>query len=174
MTGGGKWGDVGKSGANFLSALSMIDFNQGLYAGEFRHNLDSKRRLTVPSKWRAVGDEAQTFLAFPDPAGCVTVYPPAMVNQLKEKISSISIGDKKGRRAVTKLLASADSFSFDKSGRININDRLFQHAEIDKEVVLVGTVNYFQLWSPEKFEAYMAADDEDEGDLGDILGDLGF
>ncbi|MGE9295331.1 MAG: division/cell wall cluster transcriptional repressor MraZ [Puniceicoccales bacterium] len=152
----------------------MIDFNQGLYAGEFRHNLDSKRRLTVPSKWRSTGDEAQTFLAFPDPAGCVTVYPPQMVNQLKEKISSISIGDKVGRRAITKLLSSADSFSFDKSGRININDRLFQHAGIEKEVVLAGTVNFFQLWSPDRYEQYINGEDEDDGDLADILAGLGF
>ncbi|GHC11361.1 division/cell wall cluster transcriptional repressor MraZ [Cerasicoccus arenae] len=152
----------------------MIDFNQGLYAGEFRHNLDSKRRLTVPSKWRSDGDEQQTYLAFPDPAGCVTVYPPEMVAELKEKISKISIGDKKGRRAITRLLGSADSFSFDKSGRININDRLFQHADISKEVVLVGTVNFFQLWSPDRYDAYVADADEEDGDLGDILADLGF
>lgn len=153
----------------------MIDFNQGFYAGEFRHNLDSKRRLTVPSKWRSEGDDSQTYLAFPDPAGCVTVYPPEMVAELKEKISKVSIGDKKGRRAITKLLASADSFSFDKNGRITVNDRLFQHAGITKEVVLAGTVNFFQLWNPERYEAYVADDEEDEdGDLSDILADLGF
>ncbi|MEO0794849.1 MAG: mraZ [Verrucomicrobiota bacterium] len=152
----------------------MIDFNQGLYAGEFRHNLDSKRRLTVPSKWRCDGDDEQTFLAFPDPAGCVTVYPPRMVAQLQEKISNISIGDKKGRRAITRLLAAADSFHFDKSGRMNINDRLFQHAGIEKEVVLAGTVNFFQLWSPDAYEAYVSSADEEDGDLSDILADLGF
>jgi len=152
----------------------MNDLNQAFYAGEFRHNLDSKRRLTVPSKWRPTGDEQQTFLAFPDPAGCVAVYPPQMVDQLKEKISGISIGDRKGRRAMTRLLAAADSFTFDKSGRINISDRLFQYAGIEKEVVLVGTVNFFQLWSPEKYDEYVGAADEEDGDLGDILADLGF
>ncbi len=151
----------------------MIDLDDSLYAGEFRHNLDSKRRLTVPSKWRSEGDESQTYLAFPDTAGCVTVYPPAMVAKLKQRISQISIGDKKGRRAVTKLLGSADTFSFDKSGRININGSLYDHAGISKEVVLVGTLNYFQLWSPERYDAYLAEGDEEDGDLSAILADLG-
>lgn len=152
----------------------MIDFDESLYAGEFRHNLDSKQRLTVPSKWRSEGDDMQTYLAFPDPEGCVTVYPPQMVKQLKEKLSSVGMANKKGRRAVTRLLGASDSFSFDKSGRMKIEDRLFAHAGITKEVVLVGTVNQFQLWSPERYEAYISAAEEEDGDLGDVLADLGF
>lgn len=151
----------------------MIEIDESLYAGEFRHNLDSKRRLTVPSKWRSEGDEQQSYLAFPDTAGCVTVYPPAMVAKLKEKISQISIGDKKGRRAITRLLGSADKFSFDKSGRINIAEGLYEHAGISKEVVLVGTLNYFQLWSPERYDAYLTEGEDEDGDLSTILADLG-
>lgn len=148
-------------------------FEQGLYAGEFRHNLDAKRRLTVPSKWRFDGDEQQLYLAFPDPAGCITVYPPKMVSQLKEKLAAISLGDKKGQRAIMRLLGMADSFTFDKSGRININDRLFEHAGVDKEVVLVGTINKFHLWEPERYERYIEAEDEADGDLSSILSQLG-
>jgi len=173
LTGVSKWGDVGRSGANDHPPHTMTDFDDSLYAGEFRHNLDSKRRLTVPSKWRSAGDDQQTFLAFPDTAGCVTIYPPAMVAKLKEKISQISIGDKKGRRAITRLLGSADKFTFDKSGRINIDGSLYEHASISKEVVLVGTLNYFQLWSPERYDAYIAEADEEDGDLSEIIAGLG-
>ncbi|MDP0498425.1 MAG: division/cell wall cluster transcriptional repressor MraZ [Verrucomicrobiota bacterium JB024] len=150
----------------------MIPFDQGLYAGEHRHNLDAKKRLTVPSKWRFDGDENALYLAFADPSGCVTVYPPKMVEQLKARLSSISLGDKKGQRAIMRLLGQSDQFTFDKNGRINLNERLYRHAGIEKEVVLVGTVNKFHLWEPERYEAYIEAD-EDEGDLSDILSDLG-
>ena len=150
----------------------MIDFEQGLYAGEFRHNLDAKQRLTIPSKWRFSGDESNLYLAFPDPSGCITVYPPKMVAELKEKLSTVSMGDRRAQRAITRLLGAADSFSIDKNGRINLNSRLFTHANVEKEVVLVGTVNKFHLWNPERYEAYISADDED-GDISDILSDLG-
>ncbi len=157
-----------------LGHLEKMTLNseQGLYAGEFRHGLDVKQRLTIPAKWRFSGDEAEVYLAFPDPSGCVTVYPPKMVAELKQKLSSISIGDRRAQKAITRLLGAADTFTIDKSGRININARLYQHAGIDKNVVLVGTVNKFHLWNPERYDAYIAADN-DEGDLADILSGLG-
>jgi len=150
----------------------MINFEQELYAGEFRHNLDVKRRLIIPSKWRFAGDEAHLYLAFPDPSGCITVYPPKMVAELKQKLASVSIGDRRAQRAITRLLGAADTFTIDKNGRINLNDRLFVHAGVEKAVVLVGTVNKFHLWNPERYEEYILAD-EDDGDLADILSGLG-
>ncbi len=152
----------------------MFDNDQGLYAGEFRHNRDAKGRLTVPSKWRFEGDEEQVFLAFPDPVGCVTVYPPKMVAQMKEKLSQISLGDAKGQRAIMKLLSSADSFTFDKSGRIKINDKLYEHAGVGKEIVLVGTVNKFHLWEPERYNRYIGTEEPGDADLSGVLGSLGF
>ncbi len=150
----------------------MISFEQGLYAGEFRHNLDAKARLTIPSKWRFSGDEEALYLAFKDPNGCITVYPPKMVAQLKEKLSAVSIGDRKAQRAITKLLGSSETFTIDKQGRINLNDRLYEHAGIAKTCVLVGTVNKFSIWNPERYDDYVNAD-EDDGDIADILAGLG-
>ena len=36
------------------------------YVGSFRHNLDAKNRLTIPSKWRFAGDDGDVYLALPD------------------------------------------------------------------------------------------------------------
>ena len=51
------------------------------FVGEFTHALDSKGRLTIPSKWRIPGGD-NTYLALPNPGGYVTVYPPKMVARL--------------------------------------------------------------------------------------------
>ena len=41
-------------------------FNTGGFIGEFRHSLDDKGRLTMPSAWRPKGDAAENFfLALP-------------------------------------------------------------------------------------------------------------
>lgn len=151
----------------------MEHLDAGLYAGEFRHNRDAKGRVTMPSKWRFPGDEAQMFLAFPDPVGCVTVYPPKMVALMKEKLSGVSLGDKRGQRAIMKLLGAADNFTYDKAGRIKINDRLYQHATISREVLCVGTLNKFHFWEPERYQKYIGAEEDEDGDLSDVLASLG-
>ncbi len=149
----------------------MLTLDQGLYVGEHRHKLDAKKRLTVPSKWRFEGDEAGLYLAFPI-SGCLTVYPPKMVQQLKERMSTIGLGDKKTLNALTKVMGQADSFSLDKQGRINISEKLYNKVGIDKEAVLVGTVNKFHIWNPEAYSEYIEQDEEGE-DLSDILSTLG-
>src|SRR5476649_2233003 len=106
---------------------------RSLYVGEFRHNLDSKNRLTIPSKWRFSGDEEEVYLALPNPIGCVSIYPPKMVAKLEEKVQEVSLGNKKGQKALARLFSKADHFGCDKNGRITVNDKLIAHAGIVKE-----------------------------------------
>ena len=63
-----------------------------LFVGEFTHALDSKGRLTIPSKWRIPGGD-NTYLTLPNPGGYVTVYPPKMVARLEEKVAEASLSD---------------------------------------------------------------------------------
>lgn len=122
--------------------------------GEFHHNVDDKGRLTIPSAWRPeVDSEENQFLALPNPDGYVTVYPPKMIRQLEERISQISLGDTEGQRAVTDLMAMAHSFTCDKQGRINLNDRLVEHAGIRKGAVLLGKLSTFSIYSEEGYAA---------------------
>lgn len=150
----------------------MVAFEQGFYAGKHQHNLDAKKRLTVPSKWRYAGDEHAEYLAYPDPSGCITVYPPRMVEELKAKLSAIKSSDIKGQRAIMQFLGEADQFTIDKNGRINLSEHLYVAAGIEKAVLLVGTVNKFHLWNPERYGTYVAPQ-EGEGDLTDTLSELG-
>ena len=53
------------------------------FVGEFTHALDSKGRVTIPSKWRISGGD-NTYLALPNPSGYITVYPPKMIGRLEE------------------------------------------------------------------------------------------
>ncbi|WP_269523759.1 division/cell wall cluster transcriptional repressor MraZ [Coraliomargarita parva] len=132
-------------------------FKTGLFVGEYRHNLDDKGRLTIPSSWRPEVDSDQNiFLAVPNPSGYVTVYPPKMIAQLEERMSQISIADIEGQKAVAEFMAMAHSFSCDKQGRINLNDKLVAHAKIGKEAVLLGMLNSFSIYSQEVYDAVQA------------------
>lgn len=147
--------------------------DRSLYVGEFRHNLDAKNRLTVPSKWRFTGDHEEVYLALPNPIGCVSIYPPKMVAKLEAKIEEVSLGNKKGQRALAKLFSKADYFGCDKSGRININEKLIAHAGLDKEAVLAGNFVTFNLWNPDRYEQYLDQDDDEDDELSEILTQLG-
>lgn len=125
---------------------------KAIYVGLFRHNLDAKNRLTIPSKWRFAGDEDDVYLAVPHPEGYVLVLPPAEKDRLYEKVSQMKLGDRKAQDFMHRFFAAAHSFGCDKQGRINLTPALIAHAGIEKESVLVGTMTRFAVWSPERWE----------------------
>ena len=153
----------------------MLSLKNSLYVGEFQHNLDSKNRLTIPSKWRFSGDDGESvYLALPNPVGCVTIYPPKMLDRLDAKVSEVSLGDRKAQKALTKLFSKADHFGCDKQGRINLNEYLIGHSGLDKEVVLVGNFATFSIWNPKNYRNYLENEDMGEDDeMSKILKELG-
>ena len=122
-----------------------------IYVGKHQRNLDSKNRLTIPSKWRFDGDTEDVYLALPDPSGCILVLPPKQVEKLYEKVESQDLSDEDAQELQDKLFSQAISFGCDKQGRINLSEDLLAHSGITKEAVIIGRMTTFRIWSPEKW-----------------------
>ncbi len=130
----------------------MAQLGKSFYTGRFRHTLDDKNRLTIPSTWRSAHAESDTFLATPHPDGYVAVLPPAEVEKLYEKVSQKALTDRDAQDAFQRFFSESFTFTFDKQGRISLTDELRQHAGIAKDAVLVGSLNKFAIYSPAQYE----------------------
>ena len=84
----------------------MAQPGKALYTGLFRHNLDDKFRLTIPSAWRYAHEEADSFLATPHPDGYIAVLPPAEVEKLHAKIAQIALSDGAGQDFTARMIAA--------------------------------------------------------------------
>jgi MraZ protein len=142
------------------------------YVGSFRHVLDAKNRLTIPARWRFAGDEdGDVYLALPNPGGYVSVLPPAEVEKLHQKVSEKALSDTEAQDFLNRFFAVAHSFGCDKQGRVNLTDELLKHAGIDRDAVLVGTMDKFSIWSPDRL-AQMQARTSAEN-FGDVMRRIG-
>ena len=141
------------------------------YVGTFRHNLDSKNRLTIPSKWRFAGDDGDVYLAMPDPAGYITVLPPFEVVKLYERVSEKLLSDSAAQSFLSKFFSQAHTFGCDKQGRVGLAGELLAHAGIRKGATLVGTMSKFSIWSPDR---WASVDPRASGeDLGGLMKEIG-
>ena len=140
------------------------------FVGEFTHALDSKGRVTIPSKWRISGGD-NTYLALPNPSGYITVYPPKMIERLEEKISEANLSDTEAQSLLMELFSKADSFGCDKQGRINLSDKLLTHAGIKGKAVLVGKFSTFAIWADDRREKEGVG--KSERDIFDAMRELG-
>lgn len=144
----------------------MAQLGKPFYTGLHRHTLDDKNRLTIPSAWRSAHAENDTFLATPHPDGYVAVLPPAEVEKIQAQIASMRLSDRDAQDVMHKFFSATHAFTFDKQGRIALTDELRRHAGIAKDAVLVGSLNKFSVYSPERWEKV------EQRTAGENFGDL--
>jgi MraZ protein len=144
----------------------MAQTGTTVYSGRFEHTLDDKNRLTIPSVWRWVHTDTETFLAIPHPDGYIAVLPPARVEKLLAQISEMKLSDRDAQAVKAKIFSEALSFTFDKQGRFGVNASLLHHAGITKDAVLSGMGDTFNILSPGRdAEMRRATAGENFGDM---------
>ena len=126
------------------------------YTGSYRHALDDKNRLTIPSAWRCAHAEGDTFLVVPLD-GCLGVLPPIETQKIYDRVAAQSLSDTEAQEAAADFFSKTLSFSFDKSGRVMITPELCAHAGIVKDAVLAGSGTKFNIYSPEQWDRVQAA-----------------
>lgn len=134
--------------------------------GEYRHNLDDKKRLTIPSKYREeLGDK---FVVTRGLDGCLFVYSFAEWDKIVNKLKTLPF-TKKDARTLTRFLMSAASIcEIDKQGRINLVNSLISYAEIKKECVIIGVNDRLEIWASEKYDNLLNS----LGDLSNVAENL--
>jgi MraZ protein len=139
------------------------DGNSGriCYNSVFRHGLDEKRRVQIPAMWRT--DEAGaefTLLVWPQSAHgpCLRALPPKKMAELMADIDALPKGDPKKQTLKRFIGSSSTQVVVDKGGRICLPEEMAKAAGITDEVVLVGLLDRFEIWNPERFAAVQAAD----------------
>jgi len=146
---------------------------QGVFVNTYTHSLDSKKRLTVPSDWReSAGTPKKLFVLPGVNVKCLCVYPAREMSRRLERLRNLSIADEKGRQLARVLASRSDLVPWDSQGRIRIKDDLLHYAELVNQVVLVGTFDGFELWSPDKWNEQISGTDQQQ--LGDAARYVGF
>lgn len=131
------------------------------YNSVYRHGVDHKRRLQIPAKWLpAQGEVEFTLIVWPkSPAGaCLRALPAKEMTALMNQIDAMPSSDPS--KTVLKRIIGSESMqvAVDKGGRISLPEEMARQAAIGGEAVLVGLLDRFEIWSPERHEKVKAAD----------------
>ena len=125
------------------------DLLSGAFAGCHEHNLDGKKRLTIPSDWREAAKSPVLFVMKGIGQRCLYVFTASDMAQKLEKIRTISVANAKAQQFLRLIFSSADKVTVDGTGRIRVSDALLDYAGITGPVTLVGAGSRFELWRPE-------------------------
>lgn len=137
--------------------------SQPCYNARYDNTVDEKRRVQIPAKWR--GGHAETeFMLVLWPNGnqrdaCLMALPPPAAAALKTKVNALNFGDPQAEALRRFLGRKSDTVTSDKSGRITLPESMARAVGIEKEAVLIGMFDRFQIWNPRSYEEVIAAED---------------
>lgn len=140
-----------------------------MFMGEFRHALDEKKRLIIPSKYR---DELGTnFILTRGIDKCLFLYSEEEWVHLTEKLHTLSFTKKDARNFLRFFLSGATQLEFDKQGRVVLPSNLMEYAKISKDCVIVGVGERLEVWAKEEWENFYCENEESLSDLAEHLFD---
>jgi MraZ protein len=134
-----------------------------MYNSIYQHGVDEKRRVQIPSKWRPSEENFQfTLLMLPSTQTrelYLLVLPPEPLAALWDKLKAMPYRDPKADSLRRLLGKNSDQVVMDKSGRICIPEYMAKGAAIEREAVLIGSWDRFEIWNPARYEATSRVDD---------------
>ncbi|ALZ97920.1 MULTISPECIES: division/cell wall cluster transcriptional repressor MraZ [Enterobacteriaceae] len=150
-----------------------------MFRGATLVNLDSKGRLSVPTRYRDQLNESasgQMVCTIDINHACLLLYPLPEWEIIEQKLSRLSSMNPQERRVQRLLLGHASECQMDSAGRLLIAPVLRQHAGLTKEVMLVGQFNKFELWDEttwyQRVKEDIDAEQSDSATLSERLQDL--
>lgn len=114
--------------------------------GQYAHTIDAKGRLFIPAKLRQeLGD---TFHVTVGQDHCLSVYSDESWAAFMEKLKGMSYNEIKRLRG---LFAYGADCEPDAQGRILLPAKLRQYAELDKDVVVIGSFDRVEIWNAQRW-----------------------
>ena len=143
---------------------STVEVNKRPIAlmGEFPRNLDPKRRLTIPSVWRAALGPDFVYVLPDVQRGCLRLIPRDTMETRLAELAERALGDPELNEALEKIGSSSEMLEFDVQGRIRISDKLLAFAHLKGSVVLKGSIRMATIWPGEEKSS------EQMGDLDEL------
>jgi len=133
------------------------------FVGTFRPKLDDKGRVFLPAKFR--GRLAEGVVVTQGLDRCLFIWPPETYDVEADKAASRPMTSRAARSYQRMFFAGADEVVPDKQGRISISPEHRTFAGLERDVVVIGVNNRLEIWNPEAWEEYHAAEVEQFVDI---------
>ena len=145
-----------------------------MFRGRYKHTIDTKGRLSIPSKFREVlttnYDERLILTNFDN---CLWAYPAREWKGVEDKVAALPQFKTEVKALQRFFISAACETPLDPNGRIIVPTTLRRYAGLQEEVVLVGMTNRIEIWARERWQKIFEQAENDVGALGEKLADLG-
>ncbi len=120
-----------------------------MFSGSYEHNIDAKGRLSIPSRFREtlIKKYDSKVITLIIQGNCLVAYPERVWEKMLEQFESLNPFDSEVLNAQRRFFSKAhDGIEVYSQGRVLVPPALRNQAGLNKEVVIVGSTNKFEIW----------------------------
>lgn len=124
-----------------------------VFIGEYIVSFSAPGRIVLPKKIRELLDNTM-FILSKGFNFCLAGYSRQDWEQRTHELLNVSLLDNQELEKRRFLFSSAAYVEVDDQGRFVITKNLLEHAGLEKQVVIIGAGDHFEIWNPKKWEDY--------------------
>jgi MraZ protein len=125
-----------------------------MFAGSFECRMDRQGRIAIPSAFRRRIEEADHSIVLTFFDNAIAGYPRGTWLSLEKQVMALPAFSKKAR-ALSRVLASrAHDSKLDAQGRVLVPPALRRLAGLDRDVVVIGAMDRFEIWPSDRWAAF--------------------
>ena len=124
-----------------------------MFRGSSFHTIDAKGRVIIPARFRdVIRADGADGLMISRMDRCLVGFTFNEWRNIESKILAMAEKNDNMRRFRRVFIGGSFECSCDKQDRILVPPSLRQYAELEKEIVLVGVIDHFEIWSRDNYD----------------------
>ncbi|MBS1681301.1 MAG: division/cell wall cluster transcriptional repressor MraZ [Bacteroidetes bacterium] len=129
------------------------------FTSEYECKLDAKGRLVLPARIKSqLPEDSRELVIRKGFEQCLIIYPLVEFKKVFSKISGLNEFNEENRKLQRNFLSGVVTVELDGNGRFLIPKNMLTYANIDKEMMLVGTGAKVEAWNPSIYEKHIIQD----------------
>ncbi len=130
-----------------------MNLQKTMFRGSSFHTIDGKGRVIIPARFRdEIGNGGTDAIMVSRMDNCLVAYPIDEWHNIEARILSLAEKSEPMRRFRRVFIGGASECPVDKQERVLVPPVLRQYAGLEKEIVLVGVLDHFEIWSRDRWD----------------------
>lgn len=138
-----------------------------MFIGTYYHTLEEHGRVSLPASFR---NQAKAWVVTRGLDGGLFLFPREQFQQRLKSIGETHTFTKKAHRDFVRLMTNeAQAVRADKSGRVNLPNYLIAFAGLHKNLVVIGSLEYVEIWERKTYHKYLDSIEKNAASIAEKL-----